>query len=290
MKFLIRNPLSVLFTVLLLSACGGGGGGGLASVQTLGATTVSYGRTMTVNVSGSGLTSSDVQMIVEGPCGPVTKVSGGTDLFQSYSCLVTGVGPLYPRIRTAEGVELASMSLTVPLPQVTITVSQTVGQATRAGNFIVELDPVAAPVTASNFVAYVNEGYYKSTLFHRVIQGFVAQGGGFTLGSLGPVAKQATHAAIKLESNNGLTSLRGTIAMARTTEPNSATTQFYINLADNLSLDYQSADQPGYAVFGKVVSGMDVVDEIGKVPTATTLGAPDVPVSAVTITAAAQTK
>lgn len=292
MKLFLDKLAAALTLTLLLTACGGGGGGvdGSASpsVSNMGASSVAYSKTMSVTVSGNSLTNGNVQMIVEGPCGPVTKVSGGTDLTQVYTCTVTGVGALYPRIRTADGLELASMHLTVPAPQVSVTVSQ----GTRSGTFVVELDLNAAPLTVNNFLAYVNQGFYNSTLFHRVIPAFVVQAGGYTAGSAGPNPKTPTRAAIALESNNGLTSLRGTIAMARTSEPNSATAQFYVNLVDNPDLDYQSADKPGYAVFGKVISGLDVVDEIGKVPTTlnASLGLADLPVNNVTIVSATQSR
>lgn len=289
-----------LVAATLLTACGGGSGGadtpGSPSVSTLSATTVMYSRTMTVTVNGNWLTQGDVNMIVEGPCGPVTRVNGGTDLQQNFTCKVTGVGDLIPRIRTAEGVELASLRLKVPLPQVQMTVTQ----SARSGSYIVELDPVAAPITVDNFLAYVSSGFYRNTIFHRVVSGFVVQAGGYIAG---PTPKAATLPAITLESNNGLKNLRGTIAMARTSDPNSANAQFYLNLVDNPSLDYGSTESPeGYAVFGKIVSGLDstgktisgldVMDEIGKVPVTagSVSGLSHLPVSNVVLTAVSQIK
>ncbi|MGC9163003.1 MAG: peptidylprolyl isomerase [Thiomonas sp.] len=134
---------------------------------------------------------------------------------------------------------------------------------TTLGKFVVQLDPARAPKTVANFLDYVKSGFYKGTIFHRVIPGFMVQGGGFT-----PDMKQKpTRAPIPLESRNGLHNLRGTIAMARTADPNSATSQFFINVVDNPSLDYPRPDGYGYAVFGKVISGMDVIDKIVAVPT-----------------------
>lgn len=281
-----KNFLNALLATLAatwVAGCGGGGGG-VASVSSLSASTVSYSRTMTVTVFGNEIGGSAIDMIVEGPCGTVTRVAGGTDLQQQFTCKVTGLGPLIPRIRTPERVELASLRLNVPAPQV----SMTVAQGTRSGTYVVELDPVAAPVTVDNFLAYVNAGFYRNTLFHRVIDGFIVQAGGYIAG---PSEKAATLPAIVLESNNGLKNLRGTIAMARTDAFNSATAQFYLNLVDNASLDYASADKPGYAVFGKVVSGLDIVDEIGKVTTVVQSTALlNFPTSNVVITAASQTK
>ena len=139
-----------------------------------------------------------------------------------------------------------------------------------------------APITVANFLKYVDDGYFKGTIFHRVIAGFVAQGGGFLPG---PVAKTATYAPIALESNNGLKNWQYTLAMARTNVAASATSQFFINLVDNHALDYSAtvAGANGYAVFGQVISGTAVVDAIGAVATATTGGFADVPVQDVLI-------
>ncbi|MFC1753435.1 peptidylprolyl isomerase [Thermoproteota archaeon] len=128
---------------------------------------------------------------------------------------------------------------------------------TTKGNIEIELDKPNAPVSVDNFLRYVNEGFYEGTVFHRVIFEFMIQGGGFTKEGL----QKQTHETIPLESDNGLKNLRGTIAMARTMRPDSATSQFYINVVDNAMLDYAPGN-PGYAVFGKVISGMDVVDKI----------------------------
>jgi len=135
---------------------------------------------------------------------------------------------------------------------------------TSMGNIEIQLDRQHAPVTVDNFLTYVNAGFFNGTIFHRVVAGFVIQGGGYTPDGV----EKETRPAIKLESNNGLKNLAGTIAMARTSQPDTATSQFYINLVDNPTLDYSSASNPGYAVFGKVVSGMDVVNNIAKVKVA----------------------
>ncbi|MBV8502142.1 MAG: peptidylprolyl isomerase [Paucibacter sp.] len=122
---------------------------------------------------------------------------------------------------------------------------------TSDGELVVELYASKAPATVANFMKYVDDGFYSNTIFHRVVYNFVVQGGGYITGS---VAKNPSYAAIALESNNGLSNLRGTIAMARTSDPNSATSQFYFNTVDNTSLDYVNAANPGYAVFGKVIT------------------------------------
>ena len=141
--------------------------------------------------------------------------------------------------------------------------AQKVKLATSAGDIVVELDAAKAPKTVENFVAYVKAGHYDGTIFHRVISTFMIQGGGMKP----DLSEKPTRAPIALESRNGLSNLRGTIAMARTMDPNSATSQFFINVADNVRLDQpNSPDGNGYAVFGKVVEGMDVVDKIKEVP------------------------
>ena len=158
--------------------------------------------------------------------------------------------------------------------------AQTVRLATSAGDIVVELDAVKAPKTVANFVEYVKAGHYDGTVFHRVIPNFMIQGGGMTA----DMKEKPTRAPIPLESGNGLDNVRGTIAMARTMDPNSATAQFFINVTDNGFLNKaQSRDGNGYAVFGKVVSGMDVVDKIRAVPTGTKGMHRDVPLQPVTI-------
>ncbi len=136
---------------------------------------------------------------------------------------------------------------------------------TNMGNITLQLDAEKAPKTVENFLQYVDEGFYDGTIFHRVISNFVIQGGGFTQNFV----KKPTRAPIANEANNGLSNVRGTIAMARTSDPHSATSQFFINVVDNTFLDHRSQTQRGwgYTVFGKVVEGMEVVDKIRRVPT-----------------------
>ena len=134
---------------------------------------------------------------------------------------------------------------------------------TNQGTIVLELDAAKAPVTVANFVQYVKEGFYNGTIFHRVIDGFMIQGGGFEPG----MKEKSTHSPIQNEAKNGLKNATGTIAMARTNNPNSATAQFFINLVDNRMLDYPNPDGAGYAVFGKVTQGMEVVQKIAKVRT-----------------------
>lgn len=137
-----------------------------------------------------------------------------------------------------------------------------VNVVTGAGSFVIELDVDRAPLTVENFLAYVGEGHYDGTIFHRVIQGFVAQAGGYT----GDFQLKTAERMVANEAGNGLSNLRGTIGLARTSDPHSGNAQFYINLADNLDLNPRPT-RWGYTVFGTVVEGMEVVDEIGHVPT-----------------------
>lgn len=136
---------------------------------------------------------------------------------------------------------------------------------TNLGAITIQLDAEKAPASTENFLSYVKEGFYNGTIFHRVIPNFMAQGGGFTK----DFQQKATHAPIKNEADNGLKNKRGSIAMARTNDPNSATAQFFINYKDNSFLDYSSptVNGWGYAVFGEVTSGMDVVDAMAQVKT-----------------------
>ena len=133
---------------------------------------------------------------------------------------------------------------------------------TSLGDVVIVLDPAKAPKTAENFLQYVRDGHYNGTVFHRVISNFMIQGGGFTA----DMTQKPTRPPIALEASNGLKNERGSIAMARTQNPNSATAQFFINVVDNPNLNAPSPDGYGYTVFGKVVSGMDVVDKIRAVP------------------------
>ncbi len=153
--------------------------------------------------------------------------------------------------------------------------------STNRGDIEIKLNAEKAPDTVKNFLEYVNSGFYNDTIFHRIIDGFMVQGGGFTA----DMAQKDTYAPIKNEANNGLKNERGSIAMARTMVPHSASSQFFINLVDNGFLNFtdESPQGWGYAVFGKVTKGMDVVDEIAKVQTTTVKGMADVPKNPVTI-------
>jgi len=150
---------------------------------------------------------------------------------------------------------------------------------TSMGDIRLELYPDQAPVTVQNFLEYANSGFYDGTIFHRVISSFMIQGGGFTP----DMQKKATREPIVNEAANGLSNRRGTIAMARLPQPDSATAQFFINVQNNMNLDYNGAQNPGYAVFGRVTDGMDVVDDIRFVPTTRVGPYSDVPAEPVII-------
>jgi peptidyl-prolyl cis-trans isomerase A (cyclophilin A) len=158
--------------------------------------------------------------------------------------------------------------------------AQKVKLATSMGDIVVQLEPDKAPKTVANFVQYVKDGHYDGLVFHRVIATFMIQGGGYDAG----MKEKSTRASIPLESRNGLSNMRGTIAMARTMVPDSASSQFFINVVDNQRLDAaNSPDGNGYAVFGKVISGMDVVDRIRAVPVGDKAGHQNVPLQPVVI-------
>ncbi|HKU91333.1 MAG TPA: peptidylprolyl isomerase [Steroidobacteraceae bacterium] len=157
---------------------------------------------------------------------------------------------------------------------------------TNLGNFEVELFEKEAPISARNFQEYVDEGFFDGVVFHRVIPGFMIQGGGFEPG----MKQKKTRAPIKNEATNGLKNKRGTLSMARTNVVDSATAQFFVNLVDNDFLDHSGPANYGYAVFGKVTSGMDVIDKIAQVATTNRAGHQNVPAADVVITRASTQK
>ena len=268
---------AVCSVAVLLSACGGSSefppvitG---VKVQSL-----KYGANATIYLGGKDL-RSNLTVESNGSCiNPSFATNSTTDTLV-LNCGVKVVGDLPLTIKSENGTVLYTTTLNVPKPQVTL--------FTTKGTVVLEVDPTTAPISSNNFLSYVSKGFYTSTLFHRVISGFMIQGGGYTTGL---VKKTGQVAAIELESNKGLSNARGTLAMARTNVFNSATSEFFINVVDNTFLDYKNAASPGYAVFGKVVQGMDVVDAIVAEPTGVLNGFADVPVTDITISLALQTQ
>ena len=280
---IISNLYSLvkLFLLLVLagvlSACGGANG--FPPVVTgVKVQSAQYGKTATIYIGGKDLRSN---LIVD-TAGACINPSFATNSFSEtlvLNCAVAKTGDFPFVVKTAEGLDIFSTTLTISLPQVALITSK--------GGITVELDPRLTPVSTTNFLSYVNKGFYTSTLFHRVIPNFVVQGGGY---SSGMVKKSGQNSTIELETNKGLSNVRGSLAMARTNLANSATSEFYINLVDNLSLDYKNAANPGYAVFGKVVQGMDVVEAIAAEPTGVVSGFSDVPLVEISLTLALQIK
>jgi cyclophilin family peptidyl-prolyl cis-trans isomerase len=277
---LIKNTLATGLLVLLASC---GGGTSFPPVVTgFKAQTVQYSKTAVIQVGGDDL-RSNMTVDTGGACTNPSFASNSSTSLLVVNCTVVKVGEMAFTLKDGSGNVVYQTTVTVPKPQVALT--------TSAGSFTLELDPATVPTTVDNFLSYVNSGFYVNTLFHRVVPGFVAQGGGF---SEGMVQKTGLSAPIALESNKGLSNLRGTVAMARTGVANSATSQFFINLVDNTSLDYQNPDNRGYAVFGTVVQGLSVADAMATQPTSTvTVGVnvyENVPLTDVTITSATQIK
>ncbi len=273
---LIKSVLGIAL-VAMLSACGGSTG--FPPVITgVKVQSLKYGNSATIYLGGKDLRSS-VTVDSNGACTNPSFASNSTTDTLVLNCGVKVVGDLPLTIKTEDGSVIYTTTLTVPKPQVTLFTSK--------GTIVLELDPTTAPISSNNYLSYVSKGFYTSTLFHRVISGFMIQGGGYTTGL---VKKAGQSAAIELESNKGLSNLRGTLAMARTNVFNSATSEFFINVVDNTFLDYKNAGNPGYAVFGKVVQGMDVVDAIVAEPTGVLNGFADVPLADVVIKLVLQTQ
>jgi cyclophilin family peptidyl-prolyl cis-trans isomerase len=271
------NLVPALVLAALLTSCGGSSD--FPPVITgVKVQSISYGRTATIYLGGQDLRSS---MVVDtgGACASPSFASSSTTALLVLNCVPKVAGDFPLTIKSAEGQVVYSGTVQVPNPQVTL--------ITAKGAITLELDPAKAPISTNNFLSYVASGFYKDTLFHRVIAGFVVQGGGYTTGM---VKRTASALPIELESNKGLSNLRGTLAMARTNVPNSATSEFFINLVDNTALDYKNAANPGYAVFGKVVQGIELVDAIAAEPTGVVKGFADVPLSEVVVTLAIQSR
>ena len=267
----ITKLICTLTLGLVLASCGG------IDQTTLDASPLRYGQLAQFVVQGPNLDKGIT--LVAPKCSGITEIAGGTPTRRDFNCTPTATGTIAVSV-VGGNVVLRDGKFDVPVPQVTLNTSM--------GDIVLDLDPTAAPLSVNNFLQYVSSGFYSKLIFHRVVVSpfAIIQGGGFDA-TLTPATVKAP---IKLESNNGLTNLRGTLAMARTSVADSGTSQFYINAADNPDFDYVSATQPGYAVFGKVLTGLPVVDAIAAVPTGVRNGMSDVPLSDVVILSATQTR
>lgn len=262
-----------------LAACGSGSTSSTANKVSVSAVTsdqLLYRKITNFTVTGQNL---DLGInITNLGCLRITEVAGGTATRRVFSCKIVGVGTFPMTVTAGDGSNLNTTNFTIPLtnqPQVTM--------VTSLGSIVMELNPAKAPVSVDNFLNYVESSFYVNTIFHRVESNFVIQGGGFT----SALTQPATMPAIKLEAGNGLSNLRGTVAMARTNVLDSATSQFFVNVVDNAALDTSNG---GYAVFGKVVQGLDVVDKIRAVPVSTQGGLTNVPVTPITINSVVQSQ
>ncbi len=282
------SKCSALSLAMMLASCGGGGltsSAGGPSVLNMSASSIRYSGRMLVSVSGRLLTEG-ATLTADSGCDSPTKVAGGTDDAMQFNCTLTAAGNVFVRIRNAAGDTLASLRVEVPNPQVAI--------STTNGIIVVELDPSRAKATVDNFLAYSSANFYANVLIHRVVNDVLIQGGGYLTG---PKPKLPNRDPIANESNNGLKNVRGSIAMWHPDgQPDAANAQFFINTKDNPDFDFKDAANKGYAVFGTVVTGIEVVDAIKAVATTSkaiegidTLLA-DTPTSEVKINGVSQTR
>ena len=263
-----------LIGAALLTACGGSDDDAQIDIQV---DRLSYFQVSQFTVSGGAL--DDKITISTKACTGLQQVGTGTTTQRTVSCTVgaTGQGAVTLEVKDSAGKLLKTQSFHVPEPQVAL--------GTTLGRIVVELNPTVAPATTVNFLRYVHSGFYNNTLIHGVVAGSLVQGGYL---NTTPAQQLGVLAPIALETNRGLTNARGTLALSRKAGADTATSQFYFNLADNPQLDYASPERPGYAVFGRVVQGLEVLDAIGQVPTNLLYGLPHFPVSDVVITSAVQ--
>jgi peptidyl-prolyl cis-trans isomerase A (cyclophilin A) len=274
-------PAAALATaVALLAGCGGGSLE--SSVPTVSSVSTStngtdgvgnYGKKLLITVNGAAL-DRGITVLSNG-CTGVTRLTDGATTSSAstayYECTVSGDGTLTAVVlRDSSGISLGQATFTVAAPQVTMTISN---GTTTLGDVVMTLSPSKTPITVANFLKYVNDGFYNGTVFHRYSPNFVFQGGGYASGlnPANPVPDlKPTNPAITLEDNAGVSNLTWTVAMARTGVPDSATSQFFINLADNTFLDRNLfTGARGYAVFGSVTAGTEVVNAMKTQPCVT---------------------
>jgi cyclophilin family peptidyl-prolyl cis-trans isomerase len=237
-----------------------------------------YGQTTQFTITGSSL-DNDLNISTKN-CKGLALDSDGSSTSKSVTCTVgaVGAGAVTFEAKLADGTVIKSVSFDVPNPQVSM--------VTNLGTVLIELNPTAAPLTSNNFLQYVNDKFYDNTIIHRIVTSgiFIAQGGWLTPK---PGAQAGQKLPIALEVGKGLSNVNGTIAMARTVDLNSASSQFFFNLSDNTALDSANG---GYAVFGKVINGRAVLDALAKVPTSTQYGLSDFPSKSVVIQSVTQTQ
>jgi peptidyl-prolyl cis-trans isomerase A (cyclophilin A) len=261
-----------------LSACGGSDDSTSTkpTVSEVSVDKLVYRQTSTFTIKGTDLTGTT---FLHQACLNLTELGTGTATERTYTCKIIrpGLVPLVVRDKSSNTVYSANQTIPLALqPRVKI--------STSMGDIEVELNPAKAPISVDNFLNYTEANFYTNKIFHRVIKDFMIQGGGFTA----DLVEAPVQAPILLEAGNGLSNVRGTIAMARTSVLNSATAQFFINAADNqLQLDASSG---GYAVFGKVITGLDIVDLIQVVPTGVRGSYSDVPTTTVLINSVTRTQ
>jgi cyclophilin family peptidyl-prolyl cis-trans isomerase len=273
----------------ILAGCGGGSDAGsteLATVSSASAGVPRYSQPLLITVNGARLDSG--LTVTSTGCADMTRSTTApnvsSDTVAYYTCTPRALGDQTARIvRTVDSTLLQTVPFTVPEPQVTMAVSNGAGVN---GSMVFTLRPDLAPITVDNFLAYVNSGFYEGTIFHRVAPGFVVQGGGFTTAG---ALKPPTRAPIALEVGKGLSNVRWSLGMARTAVPDSATSQFYVNLVDNLFLD-PGPTSAGYAVFGSVTGNTALVTAIETAPCTPTGAGECVPNPQMVISSAQQTR
>jgi cyclophilin family peptidyl-prolyl cis-trans isomerase len=271
--------LFISLCALVLSGCGGGSTSlTSASVSEIQANQLKYGQPTEFTITGN-LLENDINVSIQN-CKGLALVAVGTSTSKTVTCTISavGTGAISLEVKLVDGAVLKSVSFDVPNPQVTM--------ETNLGSMLVELNPTVAPISTDNFLQYVNNKFYDNTIIHRIVTTgiFIAQGGWLTpVPSLQPGQKSA----ISLEVNKGLSNIKGTLAMARGPELNSATSQYFFNLADNTTLDTANG---GYAVFGKIISGIEVLDAMSNVKTTTAFGLADLPANSVIVKSVSQTK
>lgn len=274
----------------MLTACGGGGSDSSnsgppasdantpARITSVTPDRLMFSRRVSFTVVGTALDRG--LSLTSAGCGSPTIAAGGTNTQRVISCTPIATGNITLNFSlTGLATPFVSTQF-IPVPQVTM--------KTTLGDLVMQLAPTNAPITVNNFLQYVNDGFYNTLTFHRVIPDFVIQGGGFNA----LLQTKITREPIRLESVNGLRNVRGSIAMARAGDPNSATSQFFFNVKDNSAdLDGNTRGGNGFAVFGQLISGLEVMDAISRVPTNSPNAAfMNVPIVPVTITSATQTQ